>query len=651
MKKFPADFAGYYAVRGARLFFSGLPHESALAIGGFLGRLLFYFSRRRRVAYADLKAALGPRFSEKERWQIVRSHYAHLGRMLAEILRLPLLNREHLEKMIRIHDRQFFYDAIGKNQGVILLAAHFGNWELMQAVPGRMLGSCLHILVRNQKLTRLNGYLNKLRENNGSVAFGRGIGIRYLFRSLQEKKAIGVLGDQDAGRDRGLILPFFGRKTTLPTGAFELSLRTGALVVPCFIVRRKRGFHDFYFEKPLEFTAAEDHEAAVEKGVRQYVAMLEAYIRRFPSQWLWESKRWKYSWTKRILILSDGKPGHVKQSEAVHRQFERFKTQYSRPGMEYPTKTLEVRFKSRVRRILFPWFVLFVHPWAQGRLSLLRPFFTKETYDSLIQQSADFIISAGAGLVPVNLYLARDFCAKSIVIMKPGFPFNRFRYDLAVVPVHDDGCVPDHALRTILSPSLTEPDMLSEAAEKLKPSLRDPHRIKLAVFLGGPTRRFKMDLDAVAALCSQLEKFSEKDGDFAVTTSRRTPRHFSQFLKERLSKHPACQLLVIAEEDKRSEIAGGMMALAEILIVTEDSIAMISEAVRTGKKVIVLDFGSKGLPKKHIRFKEILKKRGMILTSRPEELCETIRRCGGNFKPPVIREEEEALQRRLQEIL
>ena len=41
--------------------------ETGLKIGRFLGRMVFYFSNRRRVAYADIKAALGSDIDEKAR--------------------------------------------------------------------------------------------------------------------------------------------------------------------------------------------------------------------------------------------------------------------------------------------------------------------------------------------------------------------------------------------------------------------------------------------------------------------------------------------------------------------------------------------------------------------------------------------------------
>jgi len=79
--------------------------------------------------------------------------------------------------------------------------------------------------------------------------------------------------------------------------------------------------------------------------------------------------------------------------------------------------------------------------------------------------------------------------------MKPSFPFNLFRFDLAIVPAHDKGKVPPKALRMILTPSQTASETMRKAGENLKPALRDPDRIKFAIFLGGSTRDFILDLD------------------------------------------------------------------------------------------------------------------------------------------------------------
>ncbi|HXV28303.1 MAG TPA: ELM1/GtrOC1 family putative glycosyltransferase, partial [bacterium] len=485
---------------------------------------------------------------------------------------------------------------------------------------------------------------------HGSVAIRRGMGIRDLLRALRRKELIGVVGDQDAGKREGVIVSFFGRKTTVPTGAFELAKRTGAPILPCFIVRRPGGRHEIFVEEPIRLEPEGEYD--FEPYVRQFIEKLERLIETFPSQWLWATKRWKHTWTKRLLILSDGKAGHVKQSQALAFQMRSVTTQYDRPGMEYPTQTVEVRFKSEWHKMIFRYVALFFIPWAQGRLAWLRLFFTPETCQAVCEASADFVISSGSALTPLNLCLARECRAKSIVLMKPSFPFNLFRYDLAVIPAHDEGLMPGEAFRTLLTPSLVDREEIEESAHKIRISLPHPERVKLALFLGGPTRRYRMELEEVERLTEILEKMSGSSGDYLVTTSRRSPEEITRFLKKSKTRLKACQMLVIASEDKRPEVVPGMMALADILIVTEDSISMISEAVSSGKKVIVLSLGTRGLPEKHQRFREILARESAVVVAELEDLEEKISRIDHYVRPQgVFQRQNEALRRRLQEIL
>ena len=79
-------------------------------------------------------------------------------------------------------------------------------------------------------------------------------------------------------------------------------------------------------------------------------------------------------------------------------------------------------------------------------------------------------------------------------------------------------------------------------------------------------------------------------------------------------------MAVIASEDRRASVVPGMMSVADLLIVTEDSVSMISEAVMSGKKVMVLSLSPEGLSKKHRRFKEILERESAVVTASIEEL-------------------------------
>ena len=531
-----------------------------------------------------------------------------------------------------------------------MITGHFGNWELLQVVSG-LKGSPIHVLARDQKYPRLNRLLNRLRESHGSVAISRGAGVRSLIRALREKKLIGVLGDQSAGKTEGVILPFFGRKTSVPTGAFELAQRTGAAILPSFMVRTQGVKHEIYVEEPLKEDPTLEPEARVASQVQQYLTLLEDFIRKFPNQWLWENKRWKYSWNRKIVILSDGKAGHFKQSEAVAELLAGFKEFHGRPGLEFETESLRVEYRSAWHRKLFFIVAPFMRSWIQGRLHWLRPFFTVETQRAVEKANADFIIAAGSGLAPLQLCLAQETGAKKLVIMKPPFPYNLFSYDLAIVPAHDGGRVPRNTFRCVIMPSAYKTHDRGEEVSQLKARLGENVNVKIAVFLGGATHGFDLTISDMEKLCSTLKRVAPRCGEYAVTTSRRTSAPVERFLKSAFKQHPACRLLVIANEENPPYAIGGMMGTANLLIVTEDSLAMISEAVGSGKRVIVLSLSAGELPDKHYRFHRILNQRGLVTVSSLEDLEKNIAALLQQPAFPVVQREKNALIQRLGELL
>ena len=93
------------------------------------------------------------------------------------------------------------------------------------------------------------------------------------------------------------------------------------------------------------------------------------------------------------------------------------------------------------------------------------------------------------------------------------------------------------------------------------------------------------------------------------------------------------------------------MGLADLLIVTEDSLAMISEAVGSGKRVIVLTLSAGELPDKHYRFHRILNQRGLVTLSSLADIERNITALLQQPAFPVVQRERNALVQRLGELL
>ncbi len=244
---------------------------------------------------------------------------------------------------------------------------------------------------------------------------------------------------------------------------------------------------------------------------------------------------------KKLLILSDGKPGHVNQSVAFARLL----------GLDYTV--CRVSLKSRFAKAL---------SYLLDRLGI----YSSSLYriDGELSSEASAVVSAGSSTYYANRVIGRILKVPSIAIMYPGGYTPAF--DLIVAQEHDSPPERDNVLTIPINLSAPQP---------LGAVTRRDGVTTIAVIIGGPSRHFSMDVDR---LRRQLEKLYDlfPRADFIATTSRRTPVEVDRLIEEGPFSYR-----VIASRENVNPIAD-FLAMADYVFVTEDSTSMISEAVCFG---------------------------------------------------------------------
>lgn len=316
---------------------------------------------------------------------------------------------------------------------------------------------------------------------------------------------------------------------------------------------------------------------------------------------------------KEVLILSDGKAGHLNQSRALTKILEK--------NTEIGVKTIEVKFRSKPAGNFFSLFAFMIYPFIRSNIPLLNRFIEAEALMPLEGRRPDIIVSSGGSIVPLNILLSKIYNAKRIVLMSPSFPFYLFRYDLALVPSHDKAYPIRGRLKTLLALSPFDRDLIENETLALKKQLPHPQRVKIGLLIGGDAKGYKFNskamdwsIDEIIAACQKL------DADFIVTTCRRTPHDYEQDLKLRLSCIKNCQLFVQANKTGASNFVSGLLGLCSIIIATDESISMISEPIRAGKKPVVLKLNKKPSGK-ILKFQVELLKNNLINIVEPDRLC------------------------------
>ena len=586
------DYICAILARIANVIFHILPIQFTLWLGKQCGTVAcFVNTERRMIGYANLKAAFSKEKTPREIKALIKAVYQNLTKTVFEILSLTKLNRAYAEKYIEVvNEKERKEMAKDMPNGAILITAHFGNWE-MQAGVSAMKGFPLIVLARPQRMKKMNELIDRLRESMGSTIIRKGMTTRMLVKALHQGKIVGVVGDQDAGK-KGIFVDFFGRPASTAPGAARIAQKTGAYFMPVFIARIKGPYHRLVLEEPVKI----GKEEGLAQHLARYNELLESYVRKYPEQYLWMHRRWKSTPVKQVIILDDGKAGHLNQALALGKLLKEYRVlQDGYRDEDTRVNVVKFRFKNKFAKLLLQICVLFSGKRCQGCMFCLKACLTKDSYDDLMRRYCDVVISAGSSASLVNRFLALENNSKNAVVMKPqGMKLNKF--NMVVLPWHDrKRGAGKEAIIVDTAPNLIDEEYLRNAASKMqKLAVFEKESGKIGVLLGGDNKDYALTPELTRGLLeSVLGAARKKDTDLLFTTSRRTPKESEIIVADTLRPEKRCRFLVIANEKNIPDAVGGILALSDIVVVSGESISMISEAIASGKRVIVFSLEKK----------------------------------------------------------
>ena len=270
-----------------------LPRPAARWVGAGLGRMVYWaVPRLRRVGVRNLEMAL-PGLDETQRFRILKGVYRGLGWQLAEFCRMERYTRANTEGWIRYEGLDRFLEAEAEGKGVLVLTGHLGAWELSSFYHSLM-GHPMGMVIRRLDNRYLDAFVNRIRCLHGNEVLHKDDFARGLITAMRTGKTVGILMDTNMTPPAGEFVPFFGRLACTASGLARVALRTGAAVVPGFLVwEAAEKKYVLHFGERVELPESEDAEANVLALTRRCTAVIESWVRRYPEQWLWIHRRWK----------------------------------------------------------------------------------------------------------------------------------------------------------------------------------------------------------------------------------------------------------------------------------------------------------------------------------------------------------------------
>jgi len=281
-------YLAFVLVRG---LFRWLPLSVAQALGRLSGYVAYaVLGRYRRLCLNHLHYAFGPAISVSTCQRITRGAFINLAKSALEWCVLGRFSSAQIRRLVDIQGLTHLTRALRKGKGVIVVSAHFGNWEVL-AMTLPSVGFPGGVLARPLRYPEYERFLREMRQRNGVPTLDRG-SLKEAAALLKANQIVGVMPDQDVDRLEGVFVDFFGHPTYTPVGPAALSLLTGAPILPCFIVRQGRRFR-VMIEEPIAIMSTGDRKQDLLDITEAWSRVVESYIRRHPDHWVWMHRRWK----------------------------------------------------------------------------------------------------------------------------------------------------------------------------------------------------------------------------------------------------------------------------------------------------------------------------------------------------------------------
>lgn len=280
------------------LAFAGLlkatPLKYAYAFSRFIFRSVYYIDPVHRNRTVKNLLYAGVAKDIKEARIIAKKNYDQHAKVFVEIFKMhQLLDRENISSHIQVVHSETTRRLVAEGAQMILVTAHFGNWEIAGVCYTFLSGRELLSVKKTMKNPLLGDMIFREREKYNHQGCDKKGAILNLMRALKKGKSVALLVDQHASTSEGVEVLFFGKPARTHASPALLHLKTG---VPIIVSVTKRVDDDFHFEfianDPIIYKPTDNMEEDIKNLTQLYTTQLEDLIRIAPEQWLWAHRRW-----------------------------------------------------------------------------------------------------------------------------------------------------------------------------------------------------------------------------------------------------------------------------------------------------------------------------------------------------------------------
>jgi KDO2-lipid IV(A) lauroyltransferase len=301
IKHWLGDFLGDSLLAFSILAFRVIPPRTIAFIARILGTMAFYLIKKyRNRVFSNLSSAFGGEKNPKEIGKLAKEVFFNFTLTPFETILTAAAPSGQFIKKIKITGREYLDAAMAKGNGVIALGSHLGAFTTL-GTKLAVEGYPFNLIINEGNFPKLWKRLGDHQRRWGQKPFSQKpatTSIKKSLNCLRRNEILYLIADEQQIIG-GLPVPFFGKTAYTPPGPAVFSLKTGAPILPMFVVREKGIPQTLLIGSPIEIELTSDQKKNTELLTAKFTKAIEDSIRRYPGQWPWLNRRWKLPYQKR----------------------------------------------------------------------------------------------------------------------------------------------------------------------------------------------------------------------------------------------------------------------------------------------------------------------------------------------------------------
>jgi len=279
------------------LIFRVLPPKTLIFMAKIIGTTAFHFLKKyRERVIGNLSVAFGAEKDLNEIKKLARNVFFHFTLTPLETIYLIAVPFGRFILNIKIRGKEYLDAALAQGNGVIALGAHLGSFTLLGTRLAAE-GYPFNVIINEGNFPKFMKSLITYQRRVDQKFFPpkpATASVKKSLNCLHRNEILYLIADEQQRRG-GLPVPFFDQIAYTPPGPAIFSLKTGAPILPMFVLREDETKRTLVIGNPIEIERTGDEKKDIERLTAKFTKVIEETIRQYPHQWAWLNRRWKLS--------------------------------------------------------------------------------------------------------------------------------------------------------------------------------------------------------------------------------------------------------------------------------------------------------------------------------------------------------------------